>query len=133
MYINPDIWNEIISHFTYPEDESTLRSLAVLSRIPSDFALDAIWRNGKTFLTIASVINSFAASPDGPFLEYIPEHSSGSVERDGSHRHLVKNTAHEVGFQVDKKSHRATGNTVKYTWVGSFPTALVTSELNREY
>lgn len=109
MRLNLDIWNEIISYLKYPEDESTLRSLALLSRIPSDLALDAIWRNGERFLTIASVINSFATSPDEPILVYRFEHNSNLEleEGVGNHQNLVKVSRHGVfpGFQVNDSAN----------------------------
>lgn len=35
MRLNIDIWHEIIGYFEYPEDEPTLRSLAVTSKMTS--------------------------------------------------------------------------------------------------
>lgn len=69
MQLNPDVWQEIVSYLWYPDDLPTLRSLALTSKIPSKLALDAIWWDGENFSKIVSVINSFATSPNNPFLE----------------------------------------------------------------
>ncbi len=84
MHLNTDIWQEIINYFEHPADYYTLKCLALTSRTLSSIALDAMWRDGERFLKIISVINSFANSPDGPFLEleYVRFNGSGS-EKNG--------------------------------------------------
>lgn len=99
MNLNLDIWYEIISYLEYPNDEATLRSLAITSRMLCNLALDITWRNGEKLPTIVSVINSFAASPDEPFLEYT---RGGSEESNG------------------EESNRAARDTSKATWVSLY-------------
>lgn len=70
MQLNFDVWHEIIRNLQYPKDIRTLRSLALTAKSPSDLALDAIWQGGQSFLKIESVVNSFSATPDTPFLEF---------------------------------------------------------------
>ncbi len=86
MRLSFDIWREIIACLKYPDDEPTLRSLAVASKLTSGLALDAIWRDGTRFRRIVSVINSFSASLDEPFLklEYIYHSESDPEESDDS-------------------------------------------------
>ncbi len=82
MNLNHDIWHEIISHFEYPTDYFALKYLAITSRSTSGFALDVLWRNGTRLLKIVSVINSFADSPNKPFLklEHIHHYESDPGE-----------------------------------------------------
>lgn len=82
MLLNLDVWHEITSYFEYPRDKQTLVSLAVTSRCLSNLALDVVWRNGERSLTIVHVINSFASSPNGPFLEYVYESVRGGDDSD---------------------------------------------------
>lgn len=86
MLLNLDIWHEVINHLDYPKDQDTLSSLAVTSRCLSNLALGALWRNGENAATkVVSVLNSFAPSPNEPFLEYIQEHGGDTGESDDEH------------------------------------------------
>lgn len=73
MILNLDIWREIMDYFEPSQKfvPPTLRALAVTSRSLSPLALDVIWRSGRRISTLVSVINSFAHSPNEPFLEYL--------------------------------------------------------------
>lgn len=82
MFLNLDIWLEIISYLEYPRDAGTLLSLAVTSRCLSNLSLDVVWRDGENTLAIVHVINSFAPSSDEPFLEYTCESGPGGSEDD---------------------------------------------------
>lgn len=81
MFLNLDVWYEIINLFREPLDEQTLRSLALTSRDISNIALGTLWQDGRSFLKIASVINSFAPSPTELFLEYICERRNDGEPR----------------------------------------------------
>ncbi len=73
MLLNLDIWREIMNYFEPSQRHvpPVLRALAVTSRCLSTLALDVIWRRGETISALISVINSFAHSPNEPFLEYV--------------------------------------------------------------
>lgn len=82
MFLNLDIWHEIVGYFEYPRDKQTLVSLAVTSRCLSALALDIVWRNGERSPTIVQVINSFTSSPNEPFLEYVYEFGGSEDDSD---------------------------------------------------
>lgn len=82
MFLNLDIWLEILSYLDYNVDENTLRSLALTCHTLSNLALDAIWRNRDSDMlaNISAVANASAPSPLEPFLLYI-EDFYGNDER----------------------------------------------------
>ncbi len=102
MLLALDIWQEIIDYFEYPRDSYTLKCLALTSKTISDLAIYAIWREGKRFLNIVSVINSFVVPPDEPFLKlgyatypgYASEESAESSDNYEDKRQLIT----EVGW-----------------------------------
>jgi hypothetical protein len=98
MFLNFDIWKDIISHLKYPRDNSSLCSLAVTSRSISNLALDSLWRSGGTIWAIVSVINSFAPSADEPFLHHTDDEEDSDYYEDSDNEDSASSIRMIIGW-----------------------------------
>lgn len=113
--LNLEIWREIIACLAYPQDQQTLRALALTSRRLSVLALNTIWEDGKRLPRIISVINSFAPPPNGPFLEYVRGEWDDEDEDDEEEEEKDENNDSEDGTEEITPFSREPGNWVSST------------------
>lgn len=115
--VNGDIWNEVLNNLEYDPKVSTqedkirrraIASLALVSRLLSDCALDALWNQMESLQPIAHVINSRASSTEDVILTYVEEshwvsvspHARGMLLMPHGTKELRKSLDSSIRFRV---------------------------------